>query len=69
MSTGDRVHYAENAITPAAAGDGTYSKRQHSLTASDQKHRTTMEKEIEADDDERDIKRKQVRSASRIAYP
>ena len=60
MSTDNHVQHAENAITPAPEGDGTISKRQNSLSVPDAKYPTPIEKETEAGEDDRDVKRKQA---------
>lgn len=59
MSMDSHIHYAENAITAGAGGDGANSTRQEPLQFSNEKPRTTIDNEMEVSDD-RDIKRKQA---------
>lgn len=68
MSTDSRVHHAEQAITQTSNGDGFDPVRQPSRTFADKKNRTIAEKEVEAGEDERDIRRKQVCLAPPIVH-
>ena len=62
MSTDTRLQYADETITQGPSnGGGIYSMRQNTPSISNLKQRTATEKEVEAGEDDRDIKRKQAR--------
>ena len=60
MSADNREHHAEDAITHGRYGDQPYSVRHYLRPALEPKQQTIAEKEIEAGEDERDIRRKQA---------
>lgn len=60
MSAPGHEHHVEDAITRAAYGERSYSVRHYLRPTFDSKQQTIAEKEVEAGEDERDIRRKQA---------